>query len=99
VGTCAHDGTDARFHAVQCGSRQLRYACVDASGAWFVTSAAGPPDGGPSACQGQRAGARFAVPGSGNHQQRLADAKAAVGVADVWVAYRVAGGTWSADAA
>jgi hypothetical protein len=43
----------------------------------------------------------FAVPGSGNHAQRLREAKAAAGVTDVWLAYRVVtgGGRWVGVAA
>ena len=44
-------------------------------------------------------GSAFAVPGSGNHAQRLRDAKAAAGVTDVWVAYSVIDGAWKGVAA
>ena len=99
-GTCATDGTDARFHTVACGSRKLPVACVGADGRWFVSARAiTDPTNGDAACRAESRGARFAVPGSGGHQQQLAEAKASAGVTDVWVAYQVVGGTWQGDAA
>jgi len=97
-GTCTiTSSVDARFHAAGCNSARLHFACVDASGAWFVSAATGPANGGANACR--RQGATFAVPGSGNHQQRLVDAMAAAGADRVWVAYRVVNGVWTAAAA
>jgi len=93
-GTCAFDGADGRFHAATCNSSKRRFACVDTTGAWFVSGRSGAQRAGAKTCSRERTGAVFAVPGSGNHAQRLRDAKAAAGVSEVWVAYRVVGGTW-----
>jgi hypothetical protein len=99
AGTCARSGADERFHAAACGSRVLRFACVDGNGGWFVSSTSGLPSAGQAACAHDVAGARFAVPGSGAHAQRLADAKSAAGVTDVWVGYAVGAGGWRSQAA
>ncbi len=90
-GTCALVGDDGHFHAAPCGSQSLPYACVAPGGTWTIAAT--------SDCAGSGPGARFAVPGNGHHQQELVDAMAAAGVTRVWVAYRVVGGSWVADAA
>ena len=99
-GTCAMVALDARFHAAACGSQPLPFACRAPDGSWFVSATTGPGDGdGESACAATVSGAQFAVPGSGAHQQRLANAMALAGVAQAWVAYRAEGGSWVANAA
>jgi hypothetical protein len=100
AGLCAFDGSDGRFHAAGCNSQRLHFACVDrTTGEWFVSKRAGRMRDGASACAGERPGATFAVPGSGNHAQRLIDAKSAAGVTDVWLSYGVVKGAWSGTAA
>jgi hypothetical protein len=94
AGTCAFDGADGRFHAASCNQSKRRFACVDTTGAWFVSARSGAQRDGAKTCSRERNGAVFAVPGSGNHAQRLRDAKAAAGVSEVWLAYGVVGGTW-----
>jgi hypothetical protein len=97
--TCAFSGNDERFHAGACNGR-LRFACVDRStGEWFVTKRAATANDGRKVCQREHPGSEFAVPGSGNHAQRLADAKTAAGVTDVWLAYAVVDGAWKGNAA
>jgi hypothetical protein len=98
-GTCVVDGADGRFRTAPCRHGKLRFACVDADGGWFVSDDAGAPGAGSSACAHDRAGARFAVPGSGGHAAQVVEAKAAAGVSDVWVAYQFAKGAWRANAA
>ena len=95
VGTCAFSGTDGRFHSRSCTGARLKFACVDSAGAWFVTRAPGLQSDGARVCQRERRGSTFAVPGSGNHAQRLNDAKAAAGASEVWLAYSVVNGAWS----
>jgi hypothetical protein len=92
---CALQGSTGRFQARPCGAGLLQHACVDALGAWFITSAAGTPEGGAAACAGERPGARFAVPRSGKQQQQLTEAMVAAGAVDVWVAYRQVAGSWT----
>lgn len=93
---CAFAGGDGRFHSRACNGARLRFACIDpASGTWFVTKAAGRQSDGVRTCQRERRGSTFAVPGSGNHAQRLVEAKAAAGATDVWLAYAVVNGAWS----
>ena len=95
AGLCAFDGSDGRFHSGACKGARMRFACVDpASGAWFITKRSGKQHDGFKTCQREHRGSVFAVPGSGNHAQRLIDAKAAAGVTDVWVAYSVIDGAW-----
>ena len=97
-GMCAFDGSDGRFHSGNCNEARLRFACVDrATGTWFITKRSGRQRDGVRACQRERPGSTFAVPGSGNHAQRLIDAKAAAGVTDVWLAYSVVAGDWTGD--
>ena len=95
-GVCAFDGGDGRFHSRACNGARMRFACVDsATGAWFVTKGSGRQSDGSRTCQRERRGSTFAVPGSGNHAQRLVEAKAAAGATDVWLAYAVVDGAWS----
>lgn len=96
-GSCAVDGRDGRFHARACSSARMPFACVDATGAWFVSRRSGQPSDGARVCGRERAGAVFAVPGSGAHAAALRQAKATSGVTDVWLAYRVVGSTWSGN--
>jgi hypothetical protein len=77
-GTCALVESDGRFHAAPCDSQSLPYACVTPDGTWTIAAT--------SDCSGSGPGARFAVPGSGHHQQELVDAMTAAGVTRVWVA-------------
>jgi hypothetical protein len=94
-GMCAFDGADGRFHSSACKGVRMRFACVDPStGTWSVTKRAGTQHDGFKTCQREHPGSVFAVPGSGNHAQRLIDAKTAAGVTDVWVAYAVLHGAW-----
>jgi hypothetical protein len=95
TGQCAVQGSAGRFLARPCDAGLLQHACLDAAGDWFVTAAVGTPDGGAAACAGERPGASFAVPRNGKQQQLLSDAKAAAGVAEVWVAYRQVAGVWT----
>ncbi|MEY2452963.1 MAG: hypothetical protein QOD92_2537 [Acidimicrobiaceae bacterium] len=98
--TCAFSGADARFHSRSCKGQALRFACVNrATGQWSVTRRSGAQSDGAKACQREFRGSVFAVPGSGNHAQRLAEAKAAAGATDVWVAYSVIKGVWQGVAA
>jgi hypothetical protein len=95
TGTCGIDAADGRFHAVSCNGERRHFACVDRStGEWFVSQRLGKQGDGVKDCSRERAGSVFAVPGSGNHAQRLRDAKDAAGVTEVWLAYGAAGGTW-----
>jgi hypothetical protein len=94
LGMCAFDGSDGRFYSAKCDGTRMRFACVDSSGAWFITAQYGKQSDGSSACQVELPGSTFAVPGSGNHAQRLIAAKKAAGVTDVWVAYSVVNGAW-----
>jgi hypothetical protein len=97
-GTCVVDAADGRFHTAPCRGAKRPFACVDVSGEWFVSSAAGFPGAGMAACRTDRPSAVFAVPGSGGHAQRLNEAKAAAGVSEAWVSYQFANGAWSANA-
>jgi hypothetical protein len=98
--TCAFSGDDSRFHARSCNGARLRFACVNrATGLWSVTQRSGVQRDGAKVCQREFPGSVFAVPGSGNHAQRLADAKAAAGATDVWVAYAVTADGWTGNAA
>ena len=98
--SCAFSGGDARFHARSCNDARLRFACVNrTTGQWSVTKRSSTQRDGTKTCQREFPGSTFAVPGSGNHAQRLADAKAAVGATDVWVAYSVVNGAWKGIAA
>jgi hypothetical protein len=94
-GTCAVDGADERFHSTPCNKATRSFACVDSAGAWFVSRGMGKQRDGAEVCRRERTGAVFAVPGSGNHAQRLREAKAAAGVTDVWIAYSVVDGVWT----
>jgi hypothetical protein len=97
AGTCAFDGSDARFHTAACdGAATRSFACVDpASGVWSVTAATGRQGDGSTACAREHPGSVFAVPASGAHASRLRAAKAAAGVAQVWLAYVADGsGGW-----
>ncbi|MEY2448719.1 MAG: hypothetical protein QOH79_2195 [Acidimicrobiaceae bacterium] len=95
AGACAFSGSDDRFHAGACDKGRLRFACVNrATGEWSVTARSGRMRDGFKTCQREHPGSVFAVPGSGNHAQRLADAKASAGATDVWLAYGVVNGAW-----
>jgi hypothetical protein len=94
--TCAFSGADDRFRAGSCNGPRRRFACVDrSSGQWFVTQRSGSARDGAKACARERRGSTFAVPGSGNHAQRLAEARAAAGGSEVWLAYAVSAGRWT----
>ncbi|MEY2462083.1 MAG: hypothetical protein QOH64_221 [Acidimicrobiaceae bacterium] len=102
AGSCGVDGADSRFHSARCDQGPRPFACVDrATGAWSVTTGTGNATDGPVVCQAEHPGSVFAVPGSGAHAQRLREAKAAAGVAEVWLAYRVdaGAGAWLGDPA
>jgi hypothetical protein len=94
AGMCAFDGVDGRFHSGKCDGARMTFACVDGSGAWFITKRYGRQSDGARTCQRERRGSTFAVPGSGNRAQGLIAAKKAAGVTDVWVAYSVVNGAW-----
>jgi hypothetical protein len=89
-GTCAVHGAGGRFAADPCGSLH-RAACVAADGAWSVSTDVVQWAGGAAACP---AGTAFAVPRNGPQNEALKAAKAAQGVADVWLNYAVSGGEW-----
>ncbi|MEY2420446.1 MAG: hypothetical protein QOI95_513 [Acidimicrobiaceae bacterium] len=94
-GTCAFSGADGRFHVGGCKGARMQFACVDRStGQWFVTQRSGTPHDGFRACHQEHPGSVFAVPGSGNHAQRLVEAKAAAGATNVWMAYAAIDGVW-----
>jgi hypothetical protein len=94
AGSCAFQGADGRFHAGDC-AQPRHYACLDADGTWQVTSFTGPFRLGRRLCARRTNGA-FAVPVNGYRQAQLALAKPP-GVSDVWVNYRIRGGTWQAS--
>jgi hypothetical protein len=89
-GNCALQGADGRFRAVDCGQRQ-RFACVDRSLDWHVTSAAGRWREGAAACSHEFPGSSFGVPPNGYRNAQLA---AAHNGGAVWLNYVRAGGTW-----
>jgi hypothetical protein len=99
-GMCAFDGDDGRFHSAACGGAEMQFACVvPSTGQWFITEESGAQLAGSTTCALERPGSVYAVPGTGNHAQRLIDAKAAAGVPEVWVAYSVVDGAWRGVAA
>jgi hypothetical protein len=98
TGACAYDGGDDRFHSALCSGPAGHFACVDRTGAWFVSRKTGRPVAGAKVCAAERSGARFAVPGSGAHAQQLREAKAAAGVSAAWLAYSASNGTWTGTA-
>lgn len=95
-GACAVDGADGRFHAVACAGPRRHFACVTAQGEWFASSAIGRLSQGAQVCRRERSGATFAVPGSGAHAQLLRNAKSSSLVNEVWLAYSVVQGAWTA---
>lgn len=93
---CAFHGADGRLVAGACGASR-RHACVSDTDAadWRIT--AGATAAGVIACPG---GTHFSVPGNGYFNEKLKHAKAAAGVAEVWVNYRRVGAgpmDWQSD--
>ncbi|MGI8663445.1 MAG: hypothetical protein ACR2LQ_09590 [Acidimicrobiales bacterium] len=93
AGTCAHSGADGRFEAAPC-AEQRQAACKAPAGSWVIPPTLAPAEMAQQLCELQ--GARYAVPRTGYDASLLTDAKAAAGVADVWLAYAVTDGTWRA---
>ena len=90
-GVCALQRADGRFAARSCGETH-RAACVAGDGIWTVSPGSVSWAGASSACP---AGTTFAVPRNGPQNVALKAAKAAAGVADVWLAYAATGGGWT----
>lgn len=93
---CAWQDATGRLVAGDCSVRR-RHACVsDADPAdWRITN--GATAAGVVGCP---AGTHFSVPASGYFNEKLKEAKAAAGVAEVWVNYRRAGAgpmDWQSD--
>lgn len=99
TGDCAEQGSDGRFHALDCG-RRLRFACVDSHLDWHVTTVAGPWRDGAATCSRQFPGSSYGVPANGYRNAQLAAAAAdgapggAVGSAGVWLNYARVHGAW-----
>jgi hypothetical protein len=91
AGECADLGADARFHAGDCGASRS-YSCVNGAGTWSVAGPAGAWSDGAAACS--VAGATFSVPKNGYQNEQL---KAAAGGTEVWLDYRLVGGSWSPE--
>jgi poly(3-hydroxybutyrate) depolymerase len=89
---CARQGSDGRFAAEDC-TRPLRFACVSSADPrdWQIAAPAGAWNA--ASCP---AGYAFGVPRTGNFNEFLKQAKAAAGVADVWLNYTNSGGDWTA---
>lgn len=92
-GACAYQGGDGRFHAGDCGGKR-HFACVDASGAWHVTSGTGKWEKVGDKCAAEFPGSQFAVPANGLHNQLIMEAKKKAGD-QVWVNYRAVNGAWT----
>jgi hypothetical protein len=95
-GSCAFQGSDARFDAGGCSQRH-HFACMSAGG-WAVTKASGSWDQGFQACAAEFTGASFAVPPNGYRNALLAGAKPP-GVGEVWLNYRALRSVWKPDLA
>ena len=93
AGDCAYQGADGRFHAGDCGGKK-HFACVDATGAWHVTSGTGKWDKVGDKCSTEFPGSQFAVPANGLHNQLIVEAKKKSGD-EVWVNYRAVNGAWT----
>ena len=93
-GDCAYQGPDTRFRAAPCNDVHMHFACVDASGGWYVTNAKGVWSRGPAACTAQFPGTRFAVPANGYRNQLLAGARQKPDDG-VWLDYAVVNGAWT----
>lgn len=92
AGACAAQGADGRFRATNCRAH-LRYACVDAAGAWLVTASRGRSVSAEKACARAFPGSRPGVPANG-WENALLRAAAGPG-ASVWLAYRQVDGVWT----
>jgi hypothetical protein len=86
TGGCAYQGEDGRFRSGDC-SAPRRFACVDGTGAWFVTPGAGRWDQGPSSC----GLVQYDVPRNGWSNELLRNAK---GSGEVWLNYATVGPDW-----
>jgi hypothetical protein len=93
-GTCAVAGSQARFSAAPCTQVQ-RFACLDAAGAWHVTTTTGPQTSGDASCAVSFPGSTFAVPHTGYQDTLLLDAMAQAGATSVWLRYAASNGSWS----
>jgi len=93
AGDCAYQGADGRFHAGNCGDKR-HFACVDATGAWHVTSGTGKWDKVNDKCATEFPGSQFAVPANGLHNQLIVEAKRSPSD-EVWLNYSAAGGSWT----
>lgn len=92
VGRCAVHRGDGRFAGAGCGE-EYPFACVAADGVWTVTGPSGSWSSGTVSCP---AGAVFGVPRNAPQTARLEAAKAAAGVANVWLNYAADGAGWVA---
>jgi len=93
-GNCAYQSVKSRFVAGTCSDRRA-VACATPSGAWLVTKARVVWADAATACSTEFPGSRFAVPANGYRNRTLGVAKPA-GTTEVWLNYRVRGGTWTA---
>lgn len=94
-GPCAAQNGDGRIAGRACAD-VLRFACVDGSGSWSVTAAAGAWADGTAACAAEFPGTTFGVPWNGVRNQLLFEARGTGG--DVWLDYAEVGGQWTPEA-
>jgi hypothetical protein len=93
-GSCAYQGSDSRFRASSCDVSR-HFACVDASGDFWVTHQTGAWADGFAACPAEFPGASYAVPPNGWRNVQLASRG---GGQTVWLDYARVHGEWTPGA-
>jgi hypothetical protein len=94
---CAQQYSNGRWNDANCGI-SMRFACRNAAGQWKISNGSGVWTSGAAICSNETGGAyQFAVPKNSQQNQKLVEAKNAVGVSDVWIKYsdRSSEGNWT----